>query len=225
MEHMTPEEILSHLDKLYPDAQCELVHRNPYEMAVAVILSAQTTDASVNRVTPALFEKYPDLESLAKADLKDLEAAISSLGLYRNKARSIKGFAKGVIDQYDGKIPETIEELTTLAGVGRKCANVIQSECFGIPALAVDTHVSRVSKRLGLAYSKDDVDTIERKLKRKVPKERWIKTHHQMIFFGRYLCHSRNPECDRCPFTKICHEKNKHFKEQEKPDGNRKNKA
>jgi endonuclease-3 len=182
-------------------------------MAVAVILSAQTTDASVNRVTPALFEKYPDIDSLADGDLHEIEEIISSLGLYRNKARSIKGFAKGVRDQFNGEIPQTIEELTTLAGVGRKCANVIQSECFEIPALAVDTHVSRVSKRLGLAYAKDDVDTIERKLKRKVPKERWIKTHHQMIFFGRYLCHSRSPECDRCPFTEICHEKNKNFKD------------
>lgn len=215
MKHMSPAEILEHLDALYPDAKCELDHRNPYEMAVAVILSAQTTDASVNRVTPALFEKYPDLESLAGADLNDLEQAISSLGLYRNKARSIKGFAQGVMEQFGGKIPETIEDLTKLPGVGRKCANVIQSECFGIPALAVDTHVSRVSRRLGLAYSKDDVNTIERKLKRKVPKERWIKTHHQMIFFGRYLCHSRNPECDRCPFTEICHEKNKKFTSKE----------
>lgn len=215
MKHMSPAEILEHLDALYPDAKCELDHRNPYEMAVAVILSAQTTDASVNRVTPALFEKYPDLESLAGADLNDLEQAISSLGLYRNKARSIKGFAQGVMEQFDGKIPETIEDLTKLPGVGRKCANVIQSECFGIPALAVDTHVSRVSRRLGLAYSKDDVNTIERKLKRKVPKERWIKTHHQMIFFGRYLCHSRNPECDRCPFAEICHEKNKNFTSKE----------
>ena len=215
MKHMSPAEILEHLDALYPDAKCELDHRNPYEMAVAVILSAQTTDASVNRVTPALFEKYPDLESLAGADLNDLEQAISSLGLYRNKARSIKGFAQGVMEQFDGKIPETIEDLTKLPGVGRKCANVIQSECFGIPALAVDTHVSRVSRRLGLAYSKDDVNTIERKLKRKVPKERWIKTHHQMIFFGRYLCHSRNPECDRCPFTEICHEQNKNFTSKE----------
>ncbi len=215
MKHMTPSEILEHLDQLYPDAKCELHHKNAYEMAVAVILSAQTTDASVNRVTPALFEKYPDIDSLADGDLHEIEEIISSLGLYRNKARSIKGFAKGVRDQFGGEIPQTIEELTTLAGVGRKCANVIQSECFEIPALAVDTHVSRVSKRLGLAYAKDDVDTIERKLKRKVPKERWIKTHHQMIFFGRYLCHSRSPECDRCPFTEICHEKNKNFKDKE----------
>lgn len=212
MKRMKTEEILGKLNELYPDAKCELNHRNEYEMAVAVILSAQTTDASVNRVTPALFEKYPDIASLSRAEPADLEEIISSLGLYRNKARSIRGFARGVMEKHDGRIPETIDELTALAGVGRKCANVIQSECFQIPALAVDTHVSRVSRRLGLVYQKDDIDTIERKLKRKVPKENWIRTHHQMIFFGRYLCHSRNPECSRCPFTEICHEKNKNFR-------------
>ncbi len=211
MEHMSVNEILSHLDELYPDAHCELEHRNNYEMAIAVILSAQTTDASVNRVTPVLFAKYPDLSSLAQGDIHDIEKCIASLGLYRNKARSIQGFAKGVMENFHGEIPRTMEELTTLPGVGRKCANVILSECFQVPALAVDTHVTRISKRLGLCYQKDDVTIIEKKLKRKVPKERWIKTHHQMIFFGRYLCHARNPECYRCPFTEICHEKNKNF--------------
>lgn len=211
MEHMSVNEILSHLDELYPDAHCELEHRNNYEMAIAVILSAQTTDASVNRVTPVLCAKYPDLSSLAQGDIHDIEKCIASLGLYRNKARSIQGFAKGVMENFHGEIPRTMEELTTLPGVGRKCANVILSECFQVPALAVDTHVTRISKRLGLCYQKDDVTIIEKKLKRKVPKERWIKTHHQMIFFGRYLCHARNPECYRCPFTEICHEKNKNF--------------
>lgn len=212
MERMKPMEIMDQIAAMFPDAKCELNHRNEYEMAVAVILSAQTTDASVNRVTPALFEKYPDIESLAKAEYSDIEPLIASLGLYRNKARSIVNFAKGVVKDFEGKIPETIEELTTLPGVGRKCANVIQSECFQIPALAVDTHVSRVARRLGLCYQKDDVDTIERKLKRKIPKDRWIRSHHQLIFFGRYLCHSRSPECSRCPFTGICHEKNKNYK-------------
>ena len=212
MKHMKPIEIMDEIASMFPDAKCELNHKNAYEMAVAVILSAQTTDASVNRVTPVLFEKYPDIESLAQADTADVETIISSLGLYRNKAKSIVNFARGVVRDFNGKIPETINELTSLPGVGRKCANVIQSECFGIPALAVDTHVSRVSRRLGLTYSTDDVDTIERKLKRKIPEDRWIRSHHQLIFFGRYLCHSRNPECSRCPFTEICHEKNKNFK-------------
>ena len=212
MERMTPEEIIGHLDRLYPDARCELDHRNDYEMAVAVILSAQTTDASVNRVTPGLFERFPDPASLAAADQQEVEELISSLGLYRNKARSIIGFAKGVTERFEGRVPASMDELVSLPGVGRKCANVILAECHGIPSLAVDTHVSRVSKRLGLAYAKDTVDVIERKLCRKIPRERWIRTHHQMIFFGRYLCHARNPECIRCPFVKICHEKKKNLK-------------
>ncbi len=207
MEKMSTEEILEHLDRMFPDAHCELNHRNAFEMAVAVILSAQTTDASVNRVTPALFEKYPDAASLAEADLSDIEQTIASLGLYRNKARSIKGFAKAVSEEYDGIVPSTMKELTTLPGVGRKCANVIMSECWGLPALAVDTHVSRIARRLRLAKEDDGVDDIERKLKRRVPRERWTKTHHQMIFFGRYRCHARNPECTDCPFTGFCREK------------------
>ncbi len=213
MEHMTAEKIIEELNMLYPNAHCELNHRSNYEMAVAVILSAQTTDASVNRVTPALFGRYPDVQSLADANQKDVERCISSLGLYHNKAVSIMGFAKGVAEDYGGRVPDSMEELVTLPGVGRKCANVILSECYSIPALAVDTHVSRISKRLGLAYQKDSVEVIERKLKRKIPEDKWIRTHHQMIFFGRYLCHARNPECDKCPFTGICHEKNKNFKQ------------
>ena len=201
---MTIQEILANLDNLYPDAHCELNHSNSYQMAVAVILSAQTTDASVNKVTPRLFKKYPTIQKLAKGKIKDIESCIASLGLYHNKAKMIQGFADEVVERFNGKIPQTISELVTLPGVGRKCANVILSECFNIPALAVDTHVDRISKRLKLANNSDTVEAVERKLKKKVPKERWIKTHHQMIFFGRYLCHSRNPECERCPFTKDC---------------------
>ena len=148
-------------------------------------------------------------KKLSEAKLSDIEKVISSLGLYHNKAKAIQGFAKVVVEEYEGKIPEDMNGLVKLPGVGRKCANVIQSECFNIPALAVDTHVNRVSKRLGLAYQKDSVDKVEMKLKRKVPKERWIKTHHQMIFFGRYLCHAKNPECEKCPFIANCREKHK----------------
>ena len=209
MERMSVEEILDHLEALFPDAHCELEHNNSYEMAIAVILSAQTTDASVNKVTPALFARFPDIQSLAEGDRAEIEELISSLGLYRAKARSIQGFAKGVMERYNGEIPSSMEDLTSLPGVGRKCANVIQSECFDVPALAVDTHVTRVSKRLGLCYQKDTPETIERKLKKKVPEDKWSKTHHQMIFFGRYMCHARNPECDKCPFTAICHEYNR----------------
>lgn len=204
MKRISATDFISQLEVMFPDAHCELNHRNAYEMAVAVILSAQTTDASVNRITPALFEKYPTVEALAQGRLEDIEKCIASLGLYRNKARSIRGFAKGVVENFDGRVPNTMEELVRLPGVGRKCANVILSECYGIPSLAVDTHVSRIARRLYLAYEKDSVETIERKLKAKIPEDKWIRAHHEMIFFGRYLCHSRNPECNRCPFTEYC---------------------
>lgn len=204
--------ILDGLEELFPDARCELDHRNAYELAVAVVLSAQTTDVSVNRVTPALFEAYPDAASLAAADLKDIEEKIARLGLYRNKARSVKGMAAGMTERFGGEVPKTMEELVSLPGVGRKCANVILAECYGVPSLAVDTHVNRISKRLGLADEQDSVLEVERKLCRKIPKERWIRTHHQMIFFGRYLCHARSPECGSCPFAGICREKKAHRK-------------
>ena len=204
MKKIQVEEILNELDRLFPNAKCELDHKNEYEMAVAVILSAQTTDASVNKVTPNLFKKYPTIKDLAKAKLSDIEKIIASLGLYHNKAKAIHGFAKKVIEKYNGVIPQDMNSLVGLPGVGRKCANVILSECFNIPALAVDTHVNRVSKRLYLAYQNDSVDKVEMKLKRKIPKERWIKTHHQMIFFGRYICHSQRPECEKCPFLGRC---------------------
>ena len=201
---MKPEEILKVLDDLFPDAHCELDHRNNYEMAVAVVLSAQTTDASVNRVTPELFRRYPDVYALSNGKLPEIERCIASLGLYRNKAKSIQGMAKGIVEQFDGRVPDNMNDLVSLPGVGRKCANVILSECYGIPSLAVDTHVSRVSRRLGLAKPEDSLLQVEQKLKRKISRDRWIKTHHQMIFFGRYLCHARNPECHRCPFEGKC---------------------
>ena len=201
---MKAQTVLDALEELFPDAHCELEHADNYQMAVAVVLSAQTTDASVNRVTPALFEAYPDAFSLAVAEPGDIEACIASLGLYRNKAKAIRGMAQGMVEQYNGEVPSTMEELVRLPGVGRKCANVILSECYGVPALAVDTHVSRVSRRLGLAKPEDTLLEVETKLKRKIPKEQWIKTHHQLIFFGRYLCHARNPECERCPFQGKC---------------------
>lgn len=203
---MSINEILENLDILFPDARCELDHKNNYEMVVAVILSAQTTDVSVNKVTKSLFQKYPTAESLANANIKDIEKEICSLGLYRNKAKAIQEMSKELTTRYDGVVPNTMKELTTLSGVGRKCANVILSECYNIPSLAVDTHVNRVSKRLGLAKKDDSLLDVERKLKRKISRDKWIKSHHQFIFFGRYLCHARNPKCDKCPFTSICKE-------------------
>ncbi|MBW9212087.1 MULTISPECIES: endonuclease III [Terrabacteria group] len=211
MKNLPALKIIEELEKLFPEAKGELNSRNTYELCVAVILSAQSTDVSVNQVTPALFEAYPTLESLAKAELNDVESYIARLGLYRAKAKNIIGFAQVVIERFDGVIPSSMEDLTSLPGVGRKCANVIQGECFHLPSLAVDTHVSRIAKRLGLAYQKDSVAVIERKLKKKLPKEKWTKAHHQMIFFGRYLCQAKKPRCYRCPFVEHCHEKNKNL--------------
>ena len=204
MTSQRTQRILDGLSELFPDAHCELAHRNAYELAVAVVLSAQTTDASVNKVTPALFEKYPDAAALAAGDLHDIEQCIARLGLYRNKARAIQGMAKGICEHFDGQVPSSMGELVTLPGVGRKCANVILAECYNVPSLAVDTHVHRISRRLRLAGENDSVLETEKKLCRKIPKDRWIRTHHQMIFFGRYLCHARNPECEKCPFTDLC---------------------
>lgn len=205
------QQILDGLDELFPDAHCELVHRNSYEMAVAVVLSAQTTDASVNKVTPGLFEQFPDAAALASGDIRQIEHCIASLGLYHNKAKAIQGMAQGIHERFHDEVPDTMDDLVSLPGVGRKCANVILSECYGIPSLAVDTHVDRISKRLRLADPDNTVYQVEQKLRKKIPEERWIKTHHQMIFFGRYLCHARNPECARCPFVSICKEKNKNL--------------
>ena len=200
MNHMTPEEILDQMEELFPDAHCELNHRNAYELLVAVVLSAQTTDASVNRVTPALFARFPTPQDMAAAD----EEYIRSIGLYRSKARSLRALSASLCEQFDGVVPSTYKELMSLAGVGRKTANVVRSVCFDIPSFAVDTHVERVSKRLGLAKPQDDVRKVEEKLKRKLPRERWNKGHHLFIFFGRYLCTARSPKCGICPFSSIC---------------------
>ena len=196
--------ILDEMEKLFPDAECELIHKNPYELAVAVTLSAQTTDASVNKITPSLFAAYPTPYDLSKAEVKDIENHIKSIGLYRNKAKNLKGMATGIVELYGGEVPRTMEELTVLDGVGRKSANVIMSVCFDIPAIAVDTHVERISKRLRLAYENDDVYKVEKKLMKKINKSRWNKAHHLFIFFGRYKCTARNPKCENCPFTDFC---------------------
>lgn len=201
---MTTDEILDILEEMFPDAHCELIHRNPFELLVAVVLSAQTTDAAVNKITPALFEAFPTPQALANADIKDIEDKIRRIGLYRNKARSIQQLSISLVESYDGVVPESMKQLTSLAGVGRKTANVVRSVCFDIPSIAVDTHVDRISKRLGLAKVSDSVETVEKKLKRKIRRERWNKAHHLFIFFGRYFCTSRNPKCEECPFQSFC---------------------
>ena len=203
--------ILDELDRLFPDARCELNYSNPLELLIAVMLSAQTTDASVNKLTETLFQKYRSVEDYASAPLSQLEQDLKRIGLYRNKAKNVKAMAQMLIDEFNGEVPANHDALQTLPGVGRKTANVVISEGFGYPAIAVDTHVERIAKRLGFAFKKDSVLTVEKKLMKKIPKERWIKTHHQLIFFGRYHCKAINPQCQDCRLIDICREpKRKH---------------
>ena len=198
--------ILNEFDRMFPDAACELVHDNVLELLIAVMLSAQTTDASVNKLTKTLFQKYNTVEDYAHAPIEQLENDLRSIGLYRNKAKNVKAMAQQLIVEFGGQVPCDHDALQTLPGVGRKTANVVVSEGFKVPAIAVDTHVERISKRLGFALKKDSVLTVEKKLMKAVPKERWIKTHHQMIFFGRYHCKSMNPMCQDCHLIDICKE-------------------
>lgn len=201
---MNANEILDEMEKLYPNAECELKHETPFQLLVAVVLSAQTTDESVNKVTPALFAAYPTSKAMAQASLSDIESYIRRIGLYRNKARSILKLSQDLEEKFHGEVPSSYKDLMSLAGVGRKTANVVRSVAFDIPSFAVDTHVDRISKRLGLAKPYDSVEKVEEKLKRKIDRDRWNRGHYEFIFFGRYLCHSRNPECYRCPFIDIC---------------------
>lgn len=198
--------ILDELEKIFPDAKCELNHSNPFELVCAVSLSAQTTDERVNMVTGELFKRYPTPNDLANADLDEVEDIIKSIGLYHNKALNLIAMAKKLVENFDSTVPSDIDSLCTLNGVGRKTANVVRLVAFDIPSIPVDTHVSRVSKRLGLAKIDDDVSIIEKKLAKKVKKSRWNRMHHLFIFFGRYLCKAKNPECFRCPFKDICRE-------------------
>lgn len=201
--------ILETLDQMFPNATVELNHNNHFELLVAVALSAQTTDIAVNKVTPALFNQYPTPYDLSKADEKDIEQYIKTIGLYRNKAKNIKALSKDLVDKFEGKVPSNRKDLESLPGVGRKTANVVLSNAFHIPALAVDTHVARVSVRLGFAKVGDSVLTIENKLMRKIPKDKWQQAHHQFIFFGRYHCLARNPKCSVCPLFDVCKYKEK----------------
>lgn len=192
--------------QLFPDAHGELIHKSPFELLIAVILSAQATDVSVNKATPALFAAYPTPERLANAPVEDIMVKIKTIGLYRNKAKNIKACAQQLLTNFNGEVPQTREELMSLSGVGRKTANVVLGDAFGIPAIAVDTHVERVSKRLRICKLNANVLEVEDTLMRKIPKELWVKTHHTMIFFGRYHCLARAPKCDICPLLSMCQE-------------------
>jgi endonuclease-3 len=207
---MKKEEIISKtLDQMFPHAKVELNYANTFELLVAVVLSAQTTDVSVNRVTPKLFSTYPTPSDLKNAPLESIENLIRSIGLYHNKAKNIKELARVIDETYGGIVPNKRESLESLPGVGRKTTNVVLSNAFQIPAFAVDTHVTRVSIRLGLAKKTDSVLEIEKKLMRKFPKTEWLRLHHQMIFFGRYHCLAKNPKCYQCPLYDLCKSEDK----------------
>ncbi|MFU0791646.1 endonuclease III [Cerasibacillus sp. JNUCC 74] len=203
---------LDEMKKMFPDAQCELVHGNPFELLIAVVLSAQCTDNLVNKVTKDLFKKYKTPEDYLAVPLEELQEDIKSIGLYRNKAKNIRKLCTTLLEEYGGIVPKSKEELMKLAGVGRKTANVVASVAFDEPAIAVDTHVERVAKRLGICRWKDSVLEVEETLMRKIPKEEWSDTHHRMIFFGRYHCKARNPNCPECPLLEICREGKKRMK-------------
>ncbi|MDT2047450.1 endonuclease III [Priestia flexa] len=198
--------------EMFPDAHCELNHKNPFELVIAVALSAQCTDELVNRVTKELFQKYQTPEDYLAVSLEELQQDIRSIGLYRNKAKNIRKLCELLIHEYNGEVPQDRDELTKLPGVGRKTANVVVSVAFGIPAIAVDTHVERVSKRLGICRWKDSVLEVEKTLMRKVPKEEWGVTHHRLIFFGRYHCKAQAPQCPTCPLLELCREGKKRMK-------------
>lgn len=193
-------EMIDVIADMFPNAECELKHDNAFELTIAVLLSAQCTDNLVNKVTRTLFQKYKTPQDYLNVDIEELQNDIRSIGLYRNKAKNIQKLCQSLLEQFNGQIPSTHKELESLAGVGRKTANVVMSVAFDEPSLAVDTHVERVSKRLGINRWKDNVTQVEDRLCSIIPKERWSRSHHQLIFFGRYHCLARKPKCDICPY-------------------------
>ena len=204
-------QLLDYLDYLFPNPQCELEYQNDYQLLMAIVLSAQSTDKRVNSVTPIIFSKYKTLEDLKNASLSDLENIIRPVGSFRKKSLYLKEIATRLVDEFDGKVPVDREVLESFPGVGRKTVNVFLAEFYHVPAIAVDTHVERVSKRLKLAYLKDSVYDVERKLMKKVPKEYWAKFHLQMVLFGRYYCKAVKPLCKDCPLKEFCREKKKNL--------------
>ncbi|MCQ2550634.1 MAG: endonuclease III [Clostridia bacterium] len=196
-------EILDILEDTYPDAKCALDHQNIYQLLIAVVLSAQTTDKSVNRISPALFKKYPDALSLSKGRIEDIEEILKTIGMYHTKAKRIKDLALALVEDFDGDVPSNYDSLVNLPGVGRKTANVVMSVGFGKERIAVDTHVFRVSNRIGLVDEKDVLKT-ELSLMENIPEDRWSRTHHSLIFHGRNLCDARKPKCETCPINGYC---------------------
>ena len=195
--------ILKILDEVYPDAHCTLDFTNPLELLVATVLSAQCTDVKVNQVTPAVFKKYPTAASYAAAPLAELEEAFHPTGFFRQKANSIQGICQALVENFKGQVPASLDDLVKLPGIGRKTANVILGNAFNIPGITVDTHLGRVSQRLGLTANKDAVK-IEFDLMPLVPQERWTKFSHQAIWHGRRICTAKKPQCPACPLLPLC---------------------
>lgn len=202
------ENIYNYLDYLFPDAKCELNYNKDYELLIAVSLSAQTTDKKVNKVTSVLFEKYDSLEKLMNADINDIEDIIREIGTYRKKSLFVKEIVKSIYE-YGGYVPNDRKFLEGIKGVGHKTSNVVLATLFDEPAMAVDTHVKRVSERLGISKGKDSVLDVERKLMKKVPRERWNCTHQQLVLFGRYKCKAISPLCSECKIKEFCNYKRK----------------
>lgn len=201
--------LFSYLDELYPNAHCQLNYFKDYELLIAIMLSAQTTDVAVNKVTAILFTKYPTLLDLKNAKVEDIEKAISSIGMYKNKSKNVHVIATRLVEEFNGVVPCDPDALISFPGVGNKTKNCYLAEIHHLPLLAVDTHVQRISKRLGLVKETDDVTLMEKKLTRLIPSERLIKTNHQLIWFGRYFCKAINPNCKDCKLRSNCKEKAK----------------
>ena len=206
---MKMNEIGNTLDILFPNPKCELIYRNDYQLLIAVVLSAQSTDKRVNSVTPIIFKKYPSLNVLKEANLEDLESIIRPVGSFRKKAFYVKEIARIIDEEYSGVVPTNRDSLLKLPGVGRKTINVFLSEYYNEPAIAVDTHVERISKRLKIAPKKANVLEVEKKLMKYFPKEEWGRRHLQMVLFGRYQCKAIKPLCEDCKLKDICREKKK----------------
>lgn len=195
--------VIDRLKEAYPEAECALDHKNIWQLLVAVVLSAQTTDVSVNKISGKLFSEYPDAEALAGAPQEDIEKIIKTIGMYRTKSKNIKNLAIKLIEDFDGQVPQDFDKLISLPGVGRKTANVVLSVGFGEQHIAVDTHVFRVSNRIGLCHEKDVLKT-ELALQKQIPNDRWSESHHSLIWHGRRICHARKPDCDNCSVKEKC---------------------
>lgn len=206
MKKQQVQEILDRLDDVYGVTKQGFLHKKPWQLLLAIMLSAQSTDKQVEEVLPSLWERFPTVKDMAKADVEEIEAAIRTIGLYKNKAKNMKKCCTQILEEYQGEVPKTMEELTGLAGVGRKTANLFLSDAYDIPGITVDTHVMRISKRLGWAKGKNP-EEVEYELQKVLPKEHWIRINFQLIYHGRAICTARKAHCEKCMFADLCEKK------------------